>query len=163
MTYLDDGGTADVGYDGIRRAVKLRHLRSDDSLIVGFEHTLYDRRNNVLNENKLHDSANSESYDYDSNYRVISFDRAEGGIAPIQSQWNLDGAGNWSQVDAETRLHSSFNEIIQIDTGGPTRFILHDDNGNQIDDGELTFQWDFKDRLRTVSRKTEGGDVIVAV
>ena len=64
MTYLDDGGTADVGYDGIRRAVKLRHLRSDDSLIVGFEHTLYDRRNNVLNENKLHDSANIVGFEH---------------------------------------------------------------------------------------------------
>src|SRR5262249_11947323 len=46
-TYLDDAGTTDIGYDGLRRPVELRHLRSDNSLIVGFTYS-YDRMNNKL-------------------------------------------------------------------------------------------------------------------
>src|SRR5262249_46223958 len=35
-TFLNDAGTLDVGYDGLRRPIQLRHLRADNSLIVGF-------------------------------------------------------------------------------------------------------------------------------
>src|SRR5258708_18978463 len=55
-TYLDDAGATDIGYDGLRRPVLLRDLRSDNSLIVGFKyednagHPAYDRMNNKLRE-----------------------------------------------------------------------------------------------------------------
>ncbi len=61
MTFLNDSGTAVVGYDGLRRTVQLRHLRSDNSLIVGFGHT-YDRMSYKLSESKLHDASNDETY-----------------------------------------------------------------------------------------------------
>ena len=155
LTYLDDTGTTDVGYDGLRRPVQLRHLRGDDSLIAGFGHT-YDRLDNALGENKLHDAANDEHYQYDSAYRLTQFQRPDvGAIAPLQSQWTLDGVGNWSQVDGETRQHSSFNEVIQRSEGGVTS-VLSDDNGNVTDDGTHTFEWDYRNRLRTVTRKSDG-------
>jgi hypothetical protein len=46
----------------------------------------------------------------------------------------------------ETREHSSFNEIISRDSTE----LAYDDNGNQTDDGELAFRWDFQNRLRQV-------------
>ena len=156
-TYLDDTGTLDIGYDGLGRPVLLRDLRSDDSLIVGFTYT-YDRMGNKLTEGKLHDWANSERYAYDSAYRLVSFDRPNpGAIAPMQSDWTLDGAGNWEQVDDETREHSSFNEITERTAGGTTTPIpiLSDDNGNEIDDGTFTFEWDFRNRLRRATRKSD--------
>lgn len=52
VSYLNDAGNADVGFDGLRRTVQVRHLRADNSLVVGFEHT-YDRINNKLIEEKL--------------------------------------------------------------------------------------------------------------
>src|SRR5262249_8054358 len=118
-TYLDNTGTSDVGYDGLRRPILMRSLRSDNSLIVGFTYT-YDRMNNKLTEGKLHDPNNSETYAYDSAYRLVRFTRAAGGITPMQSTWKLDGVGNWKQVDTETRQHSSFNEIISRTSGGTT-------------------------------------------
>ncbi len=152
LTYLDGAGTADVGYDGLRRPVQLRHLRADNSLVVGFTYT-YDRVNNKLSEVKLHDTANSEQYDYDSAYRLTHFDRPDANaIAPLHSDWTLDGVGNWQQVDGEARQHSSFNEIIQRDAA----LILSDDNGNVTDDGTYTFEWDYQNRLRTVIRKSDG-------
>ncbi len=46
-TYLNDAGTADIGYDGMQRPIQMRDLRSDNSMIVGFTYT-YDRMGNKL-------------------------------------------------------------------------------------------------------------------
>jgi RHS repeat-associated protein len=154
-TYLDNTGTLDSGYDGLARPVQERDLRSDNSLIVGFTST-YDRANNKLTEGKLHDAADSESYTYDSAYRPVRFQRAPGGIAPFQSSWTLDGVGNPTQVDGETRQYSSFNELTGRATGSTNTPIITDDNGNEIDDGTYTYTYDAMNRLRTVTRKSDG-------
>lgn len=149
MTYLNDAGNSVDGYDGLRRPTQLRHLRGDNSLIVGFTHE-YDRMNNKLNEQKLHDPVNSETYAYDSAYRLINFDRPDAGaIDPLHSEWDLDGVGNWDQVDGLDRTHSSFNELL---TENGTTFD-YDDNGNQTVDGtnDLRYEWDYRNRLRRVT------------
>src|SRR5262249_26782067 len=110
-TYLNDAGTVDIGYDGLRRPIELRSLRNDSTLVVGFAYT-YDRMSNRLTATKLHDPANSETYTYDSAYRLIHFARAAGGLAPSQSTWTLDGVGNPTQVDGQARQYSSLNELI---------------------------------------------------
>jgi RHS repeat-associated protein len=153
-TYLDDTGTVDIGYDGDRRPIELRDLRSDNSLIVGFTYT-YDRMDNTLTEGKLHNPANSETYTYDSAYRLVTFNRAAGGQTPIQSTWSLDGVGNWKQVNGETRQYSSTNELIQRQHGSTTTNLKYDDNGNEIDDGTYHYTYDALNRLRTVTRDSD--------
>ena len=152
-------GTDDTGYDGLGRVVELRHLRADDSGIIGFQHE-YDRRSNRTSENKLHDPVNSETYQYDSAYRLRQFDRPDpGSRAPLRGVWGLDGVGNWLQVDGETRMHSSFNELIETDDGGGgITTYQYDDNGNQINQGFL-YEWDSRNRLRTVARKSDGAPI----
>jgi len=76
---------------------------------------------------------------------------------PLHSNWILDGVGNWKQVNNETRQHSSFNRIIQH-AGTP---ILSDKNGNETDNGTYLFKWDYRNRLRTVSRKGDGAIIAV--
>ena len=83
-TFLNDTGTVNVGYDGMGRPTEERDLRSDNSLVVGFTYT-YDRMGNKLTEGKLHDPADSETYAYDSTYRLVAFQRAPGGIAPCKA------------------------------------------------------------------------------
>jgi len=157
MTYLNDAGDSNVGYDGLRRPVRLRHLRADKSLIVGFTHS-YDRMNNKLTEGKLHDRVNSEVYAYDSAYRLIRFDRPNAGaVKPLHSQWSLDGVGNWQQVDTDTRQHSSFNELINSNGSR----LNYDDNGNLINDGTYTFEWDFRNRLHRITRASDGAPIAV--
>ena len=160
QTSLDDAGSLNVGFDGVRRPVQLRHLRSDDSLIVGFANS-YDRIDNPLGEVKLHDVVNNEQYTYDSAYRLTQFDRNDASaIIPTQSTWTLDGVGNWTQVDGEAREYSSFNEIITLDDGSVTA-VLSDDNGNIVDDGTYEFSWDYRNRLRGVVRKSGSHQVAV--
>ncbi len=155
MTFLDDTGQVDVGYDGLRRPIKTRDLRDNGSLLVGFRHE-YDRLSNKLSEVKLHDEANTESYEYDSAYRLTGFDRPEeGSSAPLHGRWTLDGVGNWKQVDGETRRHSSFNEITERDAGASVP-VLSDGNGNQTDNGTFQLEYDYRNRLRRVTRKADG-------
>lgn len=81
--------------------------------MLGFAHT-YDRANNKLTEEKLHAVGDSELYRYDSPYRLVQFQRgtlndAKDAIdvpsanTPLHDTWKLDGAGNWTSVDGETR------------------------------------------------------------
>ncbi|MBI4603690.1 MAG: RHS repeat-associated core domain-containing protein, partial [Planctomycetes bacterium] len=160
LSYLDGAGTADIGYDGLRRPVELRHLGEggEGSLLVGFTHA-YDRTSNRLSEEKLHDPANGETYGYDSAYRLVSFERpAPGASAPLQGSWTLDGAGNWRQVDGKPRLHSSFNEVIERADDGPVA-IASDQNGNVTDNGTFLLEWDYKNRLARVTRRADGAPI----
>ncbi len=166
LALIDFTAKVDVGYDGIRRPVELRHGREiDQTLIAGFAQR-YDRMSNKLTEEKLHAPGDSELYAYDSAYRLTDFQRGTlnsardavvtaSALGPLHSSWALDGAGNWEQVDGETRKHSSFNEIVERSDGGVTA-VLSDDNGNVTDDGTLLFAWDYLNRLRTVTRKSDG-------
>jgi RHS repeat-associated protein len=157
-TFLDNSGTVDAGYDGMGRPTQMRSLRPDGSLIVGFTYT-YDRMGNKLTEGKLHDPSNSETYAYDSAYRLISFQRGPGGVKPLQSRWKLDGVGNWTSVDSQTRQHSSNNEVIQTQSGGTTTSLKYDNNGNETDDGTLHYSYDALNRLTEVTRKSDGAVV----
>lgn len=206
MTFMNEAGTADEGYDGVRRPIQLRHLRADNSLIVGFTHD-YDGEGNKLNEVKLHSPENSEWYTYDSASRLVGFERhtppalnarsapligartsglptadtpaslddLAPTVPPLHSKWTLDGVGNWPEVEgagAETRVHSSFNELIErkpkhTPEPGPehcpavlppdgTIHIRYDDNGNMTDDGTFLFAWDYRSRMSTVICKASG-------
>ncbi len=178
MTFLDDTGKSDAGYDGLRRTTQLRHLKDGNTQIAGFTHN-YDRMSNKLTEEKLHDTANSELYGYDSVYRVIDFQRGQlnAGKSEMSShttipgfiqrqQWALDGVGNWASNTItragatptnEERQTTSFNEYSLI--GGVAN--EHDDNGNLTNDGNLKFEWDYKNRLRRVSQKSDNALVAV--
>lgn len=152
-----------------------------ETLLLGFAQT-YDRMSNKRTELKLHNPANSEAYRLDSAYRLVDFERPDaqsvlplpggigplrGGFAPRQSDWRLDGVANWTSFQAsgeqgpiaETRHHSSLNEITERVTSSVTTAVLSDDSGNVVDDGEWLYGWDFANRLRTVRQKSDGAVV----
>lgn len=157
LTYLDNNGTTDTGYDPIKRPIELRHLRADNSVIIGFTHA-YDREDNKRNEKKLHQPANSELYSYDSVYRVVDFQRGQlnpagDGIVgpPRRTQaWELDGLGNWKENvengTLENRTPNQMNEYVTVGSAS----LFHDDNGNLTNDGVRGYRWDYKNRLRQV-------------
>jgi RHS repeat-associated protein len=145
LTYLDNAGTTDIGYDGVKRTLMRRDLHSDNSLVVGFAHA-YDREGNKNSESKLHIPPNSESYGYDSVYRIINFQR---GQPPMRTeQWTLDGVGNWlvDTVDGlpETRTVNKVNEYTSINAAN----LTYDHNGNLTSAAGIGYQWDYKNRLR---------------
>jgi len=157
QTYLDDAGTTDTGYDGIKRIVGQRNLRSDNSLVVGFSYA-YDREDNKRFERKLHDARNSELYAYDSVNRIVDFKRGQlnpagdGIVGSPQrtQQWELDGVENWRKNIEngviENRTPNEMNEYVTV--GLANQF--HDDNGNLTYDGKRGYRWDHKNRLGQV-------------
>jgi RHS repeat-associated protein len=195
LTYIGQaaGQNADIGYDGMRRVVNMRWEAftpttplGQGTLIVGFGYQdaagnpAYDRANDKLIEEKLHDPGNSEVYTYDSAYRLTSFARgtlnaAKTAIATptntlgaLQNQgWTVDGLGNWTAnthttggtTGTENRTAGSFNQITTL-TGSPydgnaTGTYVYDNNGNLTDDGVRTYQYDAMNRLRNVFRKSD--------
>ena len=88
-------------------------------------------------------------------------------MAPIHQSWNLDGPGNWEEVVAlssgipltEARVHTSSNELVHVEGGLPVD-LTYDSKGNLTSDGTLAYQWDYRDRLRRVTREVDG--VVIA-
>ena len=170
-SYLDNDRMTASGYDGLRRTVRLSHRRVDGTALLGVEHA-YDRRNNRRYEAKLHDPADSELYPRDSLGRLVEFERgslstdrdrvvtpATDGLS--KQTWSLDGVGNWTQVDvtvaglpeaSESRTHSAVNAVTQ--RGAQT--LTYDDNGNLLETATHRYTWDFENRLRSVSRVSDG-------
>jgi hypothetical protein len=73
---------------------------------------------------------------------------------PSQTNWVLDGVGNWRTVNNEIRKYNSFNELISR-SNLTTVTLQSDANGNLADDGTFTYQYDYKNRLRKVWRKAD--------
>ena len=139
--------------------------------VVGFQHA-YDAADNKLSEARMHDTGNSEAYDYDSAYRLNEFDRGTlnssltevttptttRGLMQAQD-WTLDGPGNWptnvtttgGTPTTENRTHNNLNQITAV---GPTA-LQYDANGNLTDDGTFLYAWDAENRLRKVTRKSD--------
>ncbi len=147
MTMLNDAGTLDEGYDGIRRIVRLRHLDAAGGVLAGFEHR-YDNASNRLDELRLHhpDPASGgtrgELYAFDSANRLVDFqegalDSSLNLVGPAldAQSWELDGVGNWVRV---TRNGTAYDFT-------PNNLNEHDEpqsGGARTDDGLADDAWD---------------------
>jgi hypothetical protein len=116
LTLLDDTGTRDVGYDGARRPVLMRHLDPANALLAGFEYR-YDRVGNRTSVRRLHDfdavgNSRGNVYAYDSADRLLSsqeayLDANHAIASPLfdQEAFSLDGPGNWASLTRNGSLH----------------------------------------------------------
>jgi hypothetical protein len=133
--------------------------------MIGFRYS-YDRCGNPIGETKLHSLTDGELSHYDSNYRLTRFERGilnstNNSISqpslniPSQSNWGLDGVGNWDRVDDEARFYNSFNALIFRSNSVPAS-LQYDKNGNLKDTGSLQLGFDYRNRLKRVTRKSDG-------
>jgi len=164
LSFLNDAGNADVGYDPVQRIVQLRCLASGGAQLVSRTYS-YNRAGMRLSEIRADDSGLTNAYAYDSAYRVVQSRLNEGGspvIIPTEIDYLLDGVGNRRQVKrlGSTNVTESFsvnsvNEYTAVN--GSSRF--YDANGNLTDDGARTFRYDYRNRLIEVRDKPTGGPV----
>src|SRR5262249_35917184 len=67
LSFLDDTGHADIGWDAVQRVTRMRYVKSGTSLVdLGYT---YDRANNRTSEARNHDGT-SDGFTYDSVYRL---------------------------------------------------------------------------------------------
>jgi RHS repeat-associated protein len=145
LTHLDDARTAAIGYDGMRREIRRRHLGADNVLIADFAYT-YDNEHHKLSERALPVNA-QESYAYDSIHRLTRVTR------PGQSSeaFQLDGVNNWVNRNGTAHQVNSMNEYTRF--GAAT--LGYDDNGNLLDDGTHRYEYDAANRLKRITRKAD--------
>ncbi|MGE4180793.1 MAG: RHS repeat-associated core domain-containing protein [Limisphaerales bacterium] len=175
MTFHDGAGR-DIGYDGLRRRVRIEHRRADDSLIAGFAHA-FDKADNRRYERDLF-RGTVDVFEYDSSYRVTraALELPEASVAAIrnndtvnadvtaltsarQADYQLDGVGNWTRrtQDGVPTVYA-VNEMNEYTSVGGVPEV-HDDNGNLVNDGSRRFHYDFANRL---VRITDSADAEIA-
>jgi YD repeat-containing protein len=147
LSFLDDTGTTDTGYDGLGRPVRMRHLDPSNALLAGFEYR-YDRNGNPTSSRRLHDSNAAGAdrgnvYAYDSANRLTSsqeayLDANHNIASPLldQETWSLDGAGNWANFTRNGALYlNTPNDLNQYDEAQCCG--AHTDDGVPDDFGDL--------------------------
>jgi RHS repeat-associated protein len=154
----DNGINGNYHYNANNWITHLEHVAGAIPLIAGFDHA-FDKEGNKQYEDKLHDAAQSEAYQYDDIYRLIDFKVGNlvGSTVPVpstQTQYDLDQLGNWNTKTTdgadENRTHNVVNEITAIDSVP----VSHDDNGNLTEDETYTYAYDEENRLISVTRKS---------
>jgi RHS repeat-associated protein len=156
-----NGVTATYTYNVNNWITSLQH--NGGSLIAGFGYQ-YDNEGNKAFENKNHDTAHSEAYQYDNADRVISYKVGTliGSTVPApvtQTAYNLDPVGNWNSktTDAvtQTRTHNATNELTQIDATP----LTYEATGNLLNDGTYTYAYDEENRVISTTRNSDSAIV----
>jgi len=125
------------------------------SPLVGFEHE-YNLLGNRTRDKHLHNSLDSETYNYDSAQRFSEYERDNG----LTQAWTLDKLGNWTQFNnngaIETRTHNNVNEVLSVT---PDKELSYDDNGNMTFYDNKNFVWDINNRLTHVYSTSIPGQI----
>ncbi len=163
-------------YDQKRRLTGLDHLGPGGQRIAGFSNT-WDRADRRSSETHLAApgvQARTESYTYDSAYRItqVAF-----GDARPNTSWVIDGVGNWvsrtegGQTQTTNQRQNGkyapdlMNEVQRLATFDALGSLLKDEqqtqdpNGNRIRSGEFRLSFDVFDRLVRVERTSDGQTV----
>ncbi len=115
----------------------------------------YDKEDNKLSATALHQSDQSEQYEYDFNHRLINYKKgviASNNIPSPnqQEEFTIDPLYNKVAqiVNGNTTTYSAneMNEITQMNNGSSTS-LFHDANGNLTYDGFFHYSYDYANRL----------------
>jgi RHS repeat-associated protein len=157
-----NGTSAAFTYDANNWTTGLQHTFGA-TLIASFSYT-YDNEGNKQFEQKLHDPAHSEAYQYDTTYRLIDYSvgtlvSSSVPVPSTQTSYSLDPVGNWNSKTTngvtQTRAYNSTNELIEINSTS----LTYDANGNVVNDGSNTYAYDEENRLTQVTRNSDSAVV----
>ncbi len=157
-----NGTLATYSYNANDWATSLEHAIGA-TRIAGFGYD-FDKEGNKKFEEKRHNTARSEGYQYDNIYRLIDYKVGAlvGSSVPVpitQTAYNLDPVGNWNSKTTDTvtqnRMHNEANELTMIDATN----LAYDDNGNLQNDATYSYSYDEENRLTRVTRNSDSAIV----
>ncbi len=164
LTYLDEERNSAAGYDGVKRVVNQKHMTNNNVTIANYMYG-YDRENNKLYEARLHETDDfqiiADLYSYDSAYRLKEYRKdtvytADAGVTENNGiVYTLDGVGNWAEVSGDYYSVNTINEMNEYTVFNGS-VHLYDHNGNLITDAMFTYEYDFANRLKKVTRNSDG-------
>jgi len=144
-----------------KRPIHVVHYRDDENLIN--RRYTYNRMDHTTAETRIDDFGLTDTFLYDSSYRLYGARYDEGGTPEAiredlaSSVYVLDGPGNRRQTEHTFRSGETTTEVYQVNEMneytqvGPVDFA-HDDNGNLLDDDAHLYGYDYRNRLIKVSR-----------
>ncbi len=168
-SFLDNAGNAGMGYDTVRRPVRQRVLGRMANVLIDREYA-YNRANRRTSEKRHDDAGSTDQYAYDSLYRVVrtDLDQSGGQSAFPRSlskiEYALDGTGNrrqWTTTDASLGVRGTpvaVNDVNEYTTIGAA-LRAHSSNGNLTDDGQRLYAYDYRNRLVSVTWKSDGAPI----
>jgi RHS repeat-associated protein len=115
--------------------------------VTSFGYT-WDANKRKLTQTETGIPLNNQTYSYDDEDRLASFNRNNGD----NQTWNLSLVGDWNQFNnngnVENRTHNAVHEITTVDANP----LAHDLKGNltQNKNGQ-TYAWDIENRLTTAT------------
>jgi RHS repeat-associated protein len=115
--------------------------------VTNFAYT-WDANKRKLSQTETGIPLNNQTYSYDDEDRLDSFNRNNGD----NQAWNLSLVGDWNQFNnngvMENRTHNAVHEITTVDANP----LVHDLKGNltQNKNGQ-TYAWDIENRLTTAT------------
>jgi RHS repeat-associated protein len=124
----------------------------------------YDALKRVTSESDAVDPDSSQTFGYDAQSRLTSWERHAAGPLPLPpvpepttQAWNLSSVGDWrsTTIDGVTQLrrHSAAHEVVRVD-GDPLRY---DFKGNLVlDEQGQRFAWDPENQLRSGDDLSQG-------
>jgi len=139
-------------------ATTLEYKKAGVQLIgLGYNHNA---DNTIKYKEKMHVSDSSEIYSYDGKNQLTSYKVGQltAGNIPnpsTETDYVFDPMGNWDSMTTngatQNRSHNPLNQITSIDAVN----FLYDPNGNLIDDGNKTYDYNTENRLIKVTRKSD--------
>jgi len=152
---LVNGVNSSYTYNSRNRITILEHVKGLP--IAQYLYT-YDNEGNILLEQKLHHSLNSQEYAYDGKYQLTNFKEgnALGGSIPAPHttiQYIYDDAGNRQSVAENLSLTTYTSDNVNrytLISGTPPVLPGYDLNGNLLSDGDHTYAYDYENRLISV-------------
>lgn len=150
-----NGICTQYNYDDNMRITKI----IDNGNITNYDYS-YDNVGNLLIRNDLINPSQSMLYLYDSDNRLVDVkigeldDNYDMPIPQEEVQHNLDALGNRISSNnngvTEHYYSNNMNAYTQIVSGSNIHNYHYDDNGNLVDDGEHTYQYNTNNRLISI-------------
>jgi RHS repeat-associated protein len=139
-------------YNASNWITSLKHSNASVNIV----HLIYafDNEGNKQYEYKTHRPDRSENYAYDNIYRLTEFKRGNiaTGSFTFQKTFNYDPLGNRKQVNTDGILTTyASNEMNEYTSISGISDPVYDANGNLIEDGTFTYQYDYENRLTSVN------------
>ena len=157
---LGNGIVSDYAYNADGKLSSISYSGEDENYQYG-----YDGNGNRVWLRKTQNPSNSEQYHYDNWNRLIEFKRGDLNndqtiVSPFEKiDYALDFMSNWNSVTrngmVSNRSHNSLNQITAI---GEYE-LNYDGNGNLIEDREYLYEYNYKNLLTKVIKRSDGNIV----
>jgi len=139
------GIVSSYSYDNADRLTGISHVQNGSTTVASVSYTL----DAAGNRTQRVDQQGTHSYSYDNLYRLTSVTYP----GPNTTSYAFDAFGNRTSMTTSAGTtaytYDDADRITEVQPPSPAAAIAYDwdDNGNLVERGSDTFEWDYEDRM----------------